>query len=125
MHPPPRVLLTSPRIVGSAREKADLAARAAMVDMESAAVARAARTHAIPFLAVRVVSDAADEDFPLDLNRYVDAGGNLQRARLAVAALCRPRGLGFLLRMRKMALAASQSLSTFMEKFCERLPVPS
>ena len=120
-----RVLITSPRIVGSATEKARLAPRAAMVDMESAAVARVAHAHRVPFLAVRVVSDEADEDFPLDLNRYVDARGNLQRARLAAAALCRPRGLGFLLRMRKTAMAASRTLSVFMEAFCHRLPAPS
>lgn len=120
-----RVLITSPRIVGSAAEKARLSPRAALVDMESAAVARAAHARGIPFVAIRVVSDVADEDFPIDINRYVDARGNLQRARLAAAALCRPRGLMFLLHMRKTAMAASRTLSVFMEAFCRRLPTPS
>lgn len=108
-------LMTHPRVVCSVAEKRLWSARADVVDMESLAVARVAADVGVPFAVLRVVSDAAVEGFPLDLNRYIDSDGNVRRLALAVAALMRPRGLAFLLGMRACARRASYRLATFLE----------
>ena len=63
---------------------------AAVVEMESAAVAEHAARWGVPFHCVRVVSDSADHDMPLDFNNYRDADGRFSRARIALAAMARP-----------------------------------
>jgi adenosylhomocysteine nucleosidase len=80
------------RVAFTAREKCELRAAtgAAVVEMESAAVAQKAREWDVPFGCVRVVSDVAGQDLPLDFNRYRDAAGRFERTRIALAALGRP-----------------------------------
>ena len=58
--------------------------------MESAAVAAKAREWGVPFRCIKVVSDTAGEDMPLDFNKYRDAAGRFSRSRIALAALRRP-----------------------------------
>lgn len=65
-------------------------AAAVIADMESAAIARAAREQRARFAAVRAISDTAHEDLPLDFNDYLGADGNLHRARIIRQALARP-----------------------------------
>jgi len=110
------VVVTAPRVVGTAAEKRALHPRGGVVDMESAAVARVAERHGVPFLALRVISDTAHEDFPIDLNRYVDEQGNVQRMKLAFAALGRPHAVPFLLRMRQSAVDGAVRLASFLER---------
>jgi hypothetical protein len=57
--------VTTPFIVGDPVQKKALHARlgAAIIDMESAAIAAAATRAGIPLLCVRAVSDEADDDF--------------------------------------------------------------
>jgi adenosylhomocysteine nucleosidase len=80
------------RVAISAEEKRELRAftQAAVVEMESGAVARKAREWNVPFGCVRVVSDVADEDLPLDFNRYRDRDGRFNRVRIAWAGVSRP-----------------------------------
>ncbi len=111
------VVVTSARVVGTAAEKASLASQGGAVDMESVAVARVAAHMKVPFLAVRIISDAADEDFPIDLNQYIDEKGNVKRLQLALAALGRPTNLSFLLRLRRAAKEASGMLASYLESF--------
>ncbi len=68
------LLTTQPNVVESIDAKADLAkATGALgVDMESA-IAQAACAHArVPFLAVRVVSDRADQAMPVPMEQWFD-----------------------------------------------------
>jgi adenosylhomocysteine nucleosidase len=60
------------------------------VDMETAAVRDRAAAWNIPFYCVRVVSDCAGEDLPLDFNRYREGRGDFSRIRIALAALASP-----------------------------------
>jgi hypothetical protein len=67
------------------------------------------------FYAVRVVSDLAAEDFALDFNRYRDADGRFQKARIALAGIRHP---GDLLRMARRGREASEALGDFLAQ-CE------
>lgn len=109
------------RVAFTAREKCDLrrATGAAVVEMESAAVAQKAREWDVPFGCVRVVSDIAGEDLPLDFNRYRDADGRFERSRIALAALGRPfTALPGLIRLDRHCRMAAERLGEFLAN-CE------
>jgi len=84
-------LLSIDRVVSTAAEKAELGnAGADAVEMEAAAVAARAQQWNVPFYAVRVVTDASYETFPLDFNQMKRPDGRFSRARILGAALRRP-----------------------------------
>lgn len=69
-------LFCSPTVIVTSGEK-KLAAGSTgciAVDMETAGAARAAAEAGVPFMAVRVISDAIDEDLPVDFNQFTSSG---------------------------------------------------
>jgi len=110
-------VLSVDRVAITAAEKGELRAstQAAVVEMESAAVARKAREWEIPFGCVRVVSDVADENLPLDFNRYRDADGRFSRTRIALAAMGHPfTVLPGLIRLDRNCRLAAERLGEFL-----------
>ena len=106
------VLVTVDRVVQSARAKAELSARGAnAVDMESAAVAAVAAEAGVPFYCLRVISDPAHSDLPLDFNRALRRDGSFSAWSLAVQAALRPTAWNELLRLRRDANLAAASLA--------------
>ena len=105
------------RVAVTPQEKRQLRASsgAAVVEMEAAAVAGKARSWGLPFRAMKVVTDTADEDLPLDFNQYRDRDGRFQVARIAAAALLHPMGtLPRLLRLDRQCRRAAESLGEFL-----------
>jgi nucleoside phosphorylase len=96
-------ILTVDRIVVTAAEKQDLAARwgGLAVDMESGAIASAAASRAVPFLALRAVLDPVEQDLRIGFDRFLDRRGEPHPGRLARYLLAHPHaliplvGLGF------------------------------
>ena len=109
-------LLSTDRVVSTASEKADLCQTGAdVVEMEAAAVAEKAAEWNIPFYCVRVVTDTAAENFPLDFNRMRDANGRFSRMKILAAALRRPGSVvPGLLKLNKRCQDASQALGDFI-----------
>jgi adenosylhomocysteine nucleosidase len=110
-------VLSVDRVAITAAEKGELRAstQAAVVEMESAAVARKAREWKMPFGCVRVVSDVADENLPLDFNRYRDADGRFSRTRIALAAMGHPfTVLPGLIRLDRNCRLAAERLGEFL-----------
>jgi adenosylhomocysteine nucleosidase len=109
------------RVAVTAAEKSRLRATtgAAVIEMESAAVAAKAREWGLPFRAVRSVSDTAGEDMPLDFNQYRDQDGRFSRSGIVWAALGRPlHAIPGLLRLDRNCRLASESLGEFLAN-CE------
>src|SRR5207244_10481326 len=105
-------VVTVANVVCKADEKQELAraSGAVAVDLESAAIARAAHVVGVPFLLVRAVSDCADEDLPMDFNLWLSPWGRVQ----GVAHLLRrPSLIRSLLRMRRHVEYGSQHLAPF------------
>ncbi|HET6178359.1 MAG TPA: hypothetical protein VFE61_15605 [Candidatus Sulfotelmatobacter sp.] len=71
------------------KEKLRESFAAQAVDMEAAAVARAAEVRGIGFGVVKVISDESDFAFP-SMERFVDSEGRFPEARFAVFAAVRP-----------------------------------
>ena len=116
-------LATSPRVADEA-EKRRLAAtyKAALVDMEAAAIARLAAMRGIPFYCIKGVSDGFDEKLP-DLNRFLTPDGRFQTVRFALYALIRPWYWPALVRMGENSRKASQSIAkSLLELLDERGP---
>jgi hypothetical protein len=82
--------------------------------MESAAVAAKAREWGVPFRCIKVVSDIAQEDMPLDFNRYRDSAGRFSRSRIALAAMRHPfTAIPKLLRLDRNCRHAAEKLGEF------------
>jgi nucleoside phosphorylase len=114
-------LLSVERPLTSAAEKAAWAARVgpppAAVDMESAAWARAASAAGVPFVIIRVVSDAAHDELPGYLSECMDADGGIRRSAVALRALAKPSTIPVLLAMRRRVRDGSGRLAAFVASF--------
>lgn len=110
------VVCSNDRVAWTAAEKRDLYRSGAVaVEMEAAAVAAVAASQGRDFYCIRVVSDAADEDFPMDFNQYRDPEGRFDRKRIALAAALNPfRRVPGLLRLKRNCSLAACKLGEFL-----------
>ncbi len=112
-------LLTVDRVVQSASAKRELRRQDAQaVDMEAAAVAAVAKEHHLPFFCIRVISDIAEEDMPVDFERALRVDGSISPWSVLVQALRRRDGWSRLARLRRNAAGAAESLGAFLRQ-CE------
>jgi adenosylhomocysteine nucleosidase len=115
----PLWLATSPRVANES-EKRRLAStyKAALVDMEAAAIARLALMREIPFYCIKGISDDLNARLP-DLNRFIAPDGKFLMASFVLFAALRPWYWPALIRMgensRKAAAAIAQSLIEFLD----------
>jgi adenosylhomocysteine nucleosidase len=94
-----------------ADKRALAAATGALVaDMETDAVAAAARAAGVPWLAVRAVADAVGVRVPASVLRAIDDRGRVRYGRLGAALLGRPRDVAALPAMARGFNAALGSL---------------
>jgi uridine phosphorylase len=83
---------------------------ATVADMETDAVASAARTAGVPWLAVRAVADGVDASVPVSVIRAIDASGRVRYGRLGAALLGHPSDVAALPAMARGFNAALRSL---------------
>lgn len=113
-------LVTSPSVADE-REKRRLATayKAALVDMEAAAIARLAAMREIPFYCIKGVSDSLDARMP-DFNRFIEPNGHFKLGQFILFAALRPWYWPALVRMgensRKAAQGIAQSLLDFFDE---------
>jgi len=117
-------LVESDAIMKTAAEKRALAKRtqAAATDMESAAQARLAQEHGLPFVALRAIVDTVSTDIPENVLKALDPQGNISVWKLLASSYLAPAdwikivqlGIQFsaaqrtLKKTRKLVLDASQ-----------------
>jgi adenosylhomocysteine nucleosidase len=99
-------------MLSSPQEKTDAFARrgALAIDMESHHVARAAAERNLPFIAVRAVSDQADEALPAIMATFVNAEGQTKMSAVLAALILRRVRFGALLRAGGASRRAHQAL---------------
>jgi adenosylhomocysteine nucleosidase len=109
-------VVTVANVVWRAAEKQALgkASGGIAVDMESAAIARAAASRNIPFLLVRAVSDSVVDDLPMDFNLWFTTWGRL---RGLAQVLRHPSIVRSLLRMKRRVEQGSHALARFFRAF--------
>jgi adenosylhomocysteine nucleosidase len=94
-----------------ARLRDSFAAQA--VDMEAAAVARAAEVRGVEFAVVKVISDEFDFNFP-SMERFVDSNGQFLEGRFAIFAALRPWLWPQVMRLARNSKRASRVLCDWL-----------
>ena len=106
------------RVATKVEEKQALwkATGADAVEMESHIIRAICRAHQIPSATIRVISDAAQEDLPLDFNVLMTAEQKLNYAKLALALLGSPRKIPAILRLQRQTQFAAKNLAQVLTK---------
>ncbi len=89
------------------------------VEMESAAIHAVCRERGLPCLTVRVISDPANEDLPLDFNALANPDQSLNFRKLAGAIAKSPWQIGRLLALQKKTKFAAQQLASVLAQIIE------
>jgi adenosylhomocysteine nucleosidase len=120
----PAKFFCASRIATTAVEKAELrrTSGADAVEMESEEIQQVCRERGIPCATVRVISDAAGDDLPLDFNQLSKPDLSLDFGKLALAIAKSPGKIPALLRLQKnSAFAARQLAEVLMQVICPSL----
>lgn len=82
-----------------------------VIEMESGVIRELCRARRIPSATLRVISDAASDDLPLDFNAVVDEQWRLSPWRMARWIFLHPSSLRGLLRLQKHTRQAAERLA--------------
>jgi hypothetical protein len=114
----PVKIFCADRIATTVPEKKKLRAEtgADAVEMESAAIHAMCRERGIPCATVRVISDTANEDLPLDFNALAKPDKNLDYGKLFLAIAKSPGKIGALMELQKKTKFAAENLAGVLAK---------
>jgi adenosylhomocysteine nucleosidase len=118
-------LLTSATMILSGEGKQRLGKMAAAVDMESFAVAAEAAAAGVPTIAIRAISDNADEDLPMNFGDVLDESGGVNKTKMVRAVASAPHKLPALMRLGRQSKTASVKLAEFLERYVTGLAAGS
>jgi len=85
-------------------------------EMESGAVQALCGTQGIPCVTVRVISDTADQDLPLDFNKFLTPDKSMDMSKLMMAVAKAPWKMGALMELQKNTKLAAQRLADVLAK---------
>ena len=108
---------TSDRAIGSREEKEHLGQFADAVEMESFDVVKEASAFGIPAVAVRAISDLAQEALPLDMNEVFTHKGEVSVPRVLGQVARHPAAVPGLVKLGKQSKAAAESLAHFLDRY--------
>jgi len=94
--------------------------RADAVEMESAAIHAVCAERGIPCATVRVISDTASEDLPLDFNALAKPDKSLNFGKLFLAIAKSPGKIAALMELRKKTVSAAQQLAGVLAKVLDQ-----
>jgi nucleoside phosphorylase len=105
------------RVVGKAEEKHHLGERSDAVEMESFEVLLESAAYGIPAIAIRAISDALDDDLPLDMNRIFTDEGQVSIPRVLAQVALHPTSVPELVRLGQKSKMAAETLAQFLDKY--------
>jgi adenosylhomocysteine nucleosidase len=116
-------LCTSAYAISTIDDKRRLGRTADAVDMESFFILNEAQEREIAGVAIRAVSDAADEHLPMDFTQILDDRGRVRIARLAREIARSPQRIPGLIRLGSASRRGAQRLAKVLDKTIETLDV--
>lgn len=91
------------------------------VEMESAVIRELCRSHNIPSATIRVISDDARQDLPMDFNQLAGPDGNINYRKLAGALLKSPRLVPKLMRFQRELAGCGRALGQTLQALVANL----
>ena len=110
-------LITVDMVVHTPKAKKELGSRfrAEAVEMETLEIALLARVNKIPFLSIRVISDAVNHEL-IDCSSFLDSDGELSKLRAGWYVLTHPKSLKNAFSLRSNTQIATQNLTDFISR---------
>jgi nucleoside phosphorylase len=108
------------RVIVRSSEKQELGAKADAVEMESGDVLLEAVAFGAKVIAIRGISDAVEQDLPLDFNRVMSESGDVSIPRILAQAAAHPTSIPALIQFGRQSRDAAEKLATVLEA-CIRL----
>ncbi len=111
------------RVAVTAAEKQQLyqSTGADVVEMESSVIRNICRQFEIPSATVRVISDAADEDLPLDFNALMTSDDKINYPKLAWTLMTRPNKIPKLIQFQRVTLITAQKMAGVLNDLLARV----
>jgi len=113
-------LVTTDQILVKATQKKECASRAQSVDMESFEVVKSALAWGAKGVVIRAISDAANEDMPIDFNRTLSARNDVSLGKVLLQLLNNPLALPRLVRFGQQSQRAGARLAEFLENYVQQ-----
>jgi len=114
---------TADRVIVKAEEKQKLGAFADAVEMESGEILNEAAAFGARVVAIRAISDASNEDLPVDFNKVSSDKGDVSLRKIAGQALFSPASIPSLIRFGRQSGAAAETLAAFLERFLQTVAI--
>jgi adenosylhomocysteine nucleosidase len=102
-------------------EKSELSAKADAVEMESGDIMLEAVAFGAKVIAIRAISDAVEEDLPVDFNRVTSESGDVSIAKIVAQAAAHPGSIPALIRFGRQSRNAAEKLAVVLDACVEKL----
>ena len=109
------------RVLVRAEDKQELGSKADAVEMESCDILLEAVAFGAKVIAIRAISDSADEDLPLDFNRVNTDSGDISIGRILKEAVQHPSAIPALVRFGLRSRTAAKRLANFLDGYVQKL----
>jgi nucleoside phosphorylase len=106
-------------VISFASEKRELGKLADAVEMESGEVLCEAAAFGAKGIAIRGISDTADEDLPLDFNKVTTSTGEVSIPRILAEVVCDPLSAPALVRFGSHSRMAAEKLAGFLDRYVQ------
>lgn len=109
------------RVAVTTQEKKQLweSTGADAVEMESSVIRTICREFKIPSATIRVISDAAQEDLPLDFNVLMTSDDRINYAKLTWTVLTSPAKIPKLIEFQRQTIVAARKLAGVLEQLAK------
>ena len=109
------------RVLVRSSEKSELSAKADAVEMESGEIMLEAVAFGARVIAIRGISDAAEEDLPVDFNRVVSEAGEVSISKVLGQVATHPGSIRALVRFGRQSRNAAEKLAIVLDACIDRL----